>query len=422
MSENESRLIFQSGNVFDSQSGTIKENCTIVIAENKFAWIGDESSYVKEANDEIINGTGKTILPGLIDCHLHLAGNAAIEYEREYLRTKEGDYHYYALKNAQKQLISGITCVRDCWGDSEWGPSLRRMLDRGMFAGPRLLVANQGITQWGDQEGIGPEWSLKEQRELSEIPTGIDGMKHAVRERKFSGSDFIKIATTGGILHGIESALQRSLFLEEEVAAITEEAHRLGMHVACHAYGADGIRKAVEGGVDTLEHGIFIDEEIAELMVRKGTYLIPTQIAMRTPPEILKKFPPEVIKKEREVSQHMVGNHRLAFEKGVPIAVGTDCGAPVIPHGSTGTEIKYMVENIGMTPSQALQAATIHGAKAIKMDNRIGTIEQGKYADLVICEKNPLEDISLLENAKNYTHIIKDGKIMVERGKIIYFG
>ncbi|MHA2368114.1 MAG: metal-dependent hydrolase family protein [Candidatus Hodarchaeales archaeon] len=330
-------------------------------------------------------------------------------------------YHYFALKNAQKQLVSGVTCVRDCWSAPEWGPSLRRVLNQGVFAGPRLLVANLGITQWGNQEGIGPEWALKEDRETDEVPTGIYGMKHAVRERKHSGSDFIKIATTGGIIHGVDSRLRTSLFMDEEILAITEEAHRLGMHVACHAYGVEGIQKAVEGGVDTLEHGIFINEEIADLMIQKGTYLIPTQVAMKSPPEALEKFPPEVVKKEKEVSEAMIPNHRLAFEKGVLIAVGTDSGAPVIPHSSTAKEIQNMVENVGMTPSQALQAATIHGARAIKRDDEIGSIEKGKYGDIVICDRNPLEDLSILENPKNIAYVIKDGKIMVRQGKIVYF-
>ncbi|MFX0113667.1 MAG: amidohydrolase family protein [Candidatus Hodarchaeota archaeon] len=212
-----------------------------------------------------------------------------------------------------------------------------------------------------------------------------------------------------------------SLFLDEEVLAIAEEAHRLSMHIACYAYDADGIRKVAEGGVDTSKHGIFVNEEIANILVQKGTYLIPTQIAMRMPPDILQQFPREVIKEEKEIPGHMAENHRLTFEKGVAIAVRTYSGAPVIPHGTNGIEIKNKVENIGMTQSQTLQAAMIRAAEAIKMDNDIGSIEKGKYADLVICERNPLENLATLEEAKNFDYVIKDGKIMVKRGKITYF-
>ena len=423
MSSDSFRLVIKSGNVFDPLSGAIKEEHTIVIIGNKIAWCGPDSAFDKEPNDEIINATGKTILPGMMDCHVHLQSTATPQYERKYLRTTRGMLHYYALRNAQNHLIHGFTCIRDCGGYPDWGPSLRRILDNGTIAGPRLLVANLGIAQWGNQEAIGPLEVLEYQRQLSEVKTGVDGVKHAVRDRKRSGADFIKTLTTGGVLHGMGSKVGTSLFLDEELSAIVEEAHRLGMHVACHAHGREGIYKAVMAGIDTIEHGSYIDEEIAELMIQKGLYLIPTQIAglSLAKPEILKQLPPEVAKKTKTVLSAVVENHKIAFNKGVRFAIGTDAGTPGNHHGQTASEIKNMVENVGMTPSQALQAATIGSAKAIKMDDMLGSIEQGKFADLVLCDLNPLEEISILEDSKNFAYIIKDGKIMVKHGQITYF-
>lgn len=417
------RVVIKSGNVFDSLSGAIKENHTIVIIGNKIAWCGSDSAFDKEPNDKIMDATGKTVLPGMIDCHVHLQATATPQYERKYLRTTRGMVHYYALRNAQNHLIHGFTCIRDCGGYPDWGPSLRRIFDDGTIAGPRLLVANLGIAQWGNQEAIGPLEVLEYERQLSEVKTGVDGVKHAVRDRKHSGADFIKTLTTGGVLHGMGSKVGTSLFLDEELSAIVEEAHRLRMHVACHAHGREGIYKAVMAGIDTIEHGSYIDEETAELMIQKGLYLIPTQIAglSLAKPEILKQLPPEVAKKTKTVVSAVMKNHKIAFNKGVRFAIGTDAGTPGNYHGQTASEIKNMVDNVGMTPGQALQTATIESAKAIKMDDMLGSIQQGKFADLIVCNYNPLEEISILEESKNFAYVIKDGKIMVKHGQITYF-
>ncbi|MHA1408113.1 MAG: metal-dependent hydrolase family protein, partial [Candidatus Heimdallarchaeaceae archaeon] len=361
--------------------------------------------------------------PGMVECHVHLAYTGNPQFEREYLRTKTDMYHYYCLDNAQKHLIAGFTSVRDCGAHPGITPSLRRILDYGVFAGPRLIVADKGIWQWGNQEEVSPHPLLDFSRSISEVKAGVDNVKHAVRDLKFRGANFVKTATTGGVLHGMESKVGMTLWTDEELVAIREEAHRLGMHVACHAHGKEGIVKAVEAGFDSIEHGSFIDEETAELMVKQGTYLIPTQAAAMSlvSPEVLKVMPTEVQKKTIEVDKKMKENHKIAFEKGVKIAIGTDAGTPGNYHGNSGTEVKFMVEDVGMTPVQALQAATIEGAKAIWMEKKVGSIEKGKFADILICEKNPLENISLLEDPKNFLYVIKDGRIMVEGGTITYF-
>ncbi|MCK5184737.1 MAG: amidohydrolase family protein, partial [Candidatus Heimdallarchaeota archaeon] len=191
----------------------------------------------------------------------------------------------------------------------------------------------------------------------------------------------------------------------------------------CHAHGLEGIYSAVKAGIHTIEHGSFLDEETAELMVKKGTFLVPTQMALAglLSADILQQLPPEVQVKTKETGTAQRKAHKIAYEKGVQIAVGTDAGTPGNFHGTTGSEIKFMVENVGMTPAEALQAATIVGAKCVHLDDKIGVIEKGKIADIVISNKNPLEDISVVENPKNFSHVIKGGKVMVEKGIITYF-
>ncbi|MBN1328051.1 MAG: amidohydrolase family protein [Candidatus Heimdallarchaeota archaeon] len=417
------RLVVKSGNIFDSNNGKMMSNKTIVIENKKITWVGDDSSFEKEKTDKIIDASNKTILPGLIETHVHLEMSGDPQYEREFLRTKDDMWHYYALNNAQKHLISGFTCVRDCGSTPGWAPALRRIFDYGILAGPRLLVADDAIVQWGNQEAVGPQCLLDYYKVTGEVQTGIDGVKHAVRDRKRAGADFIKTATTGGVLHGMESKLSMSLFTDEELVAMVEEAHRLDMHLASHAHGDSGIYCAAKAGIDTIEHGSFISEETANLLIKKETYLVPTQNAVKNliKPEILKQMSLDVQEKILNTNERLKENHKMAFNKGVLFAIGTDAGTPGNFHGTTATEITNMVVNVGMLPEQALQTATIQSARAIKMAEKIGSIEPGKLADILICNTNPIKDITTLENPLNFSYVIKDGKIMVEKGKIVYF-
>jgi imidazolonepropionase-like amidohydrolase len=204
---------------------------------------------------------------------------------------------------------------------------------------------------------------------------------------------------------------------------MVKEAHRIGMHIACHAHGREGIYRAVKAGIDTIEHGSFLDEESADIMIKKRLFVIPTQAALvnLSKSEINQHMPPEVKKKISDVSEISQENHRMAFKKGVPIALGTDAGTPGNYHGETAQEIRYMVENVGMSTTQALQTATIESAKAIQLDEKIGSIEVNKIADITICDKDPFDDVSVLEKVKNISYVIKDGIIMAQKGKLTYF-
>jgi imidazolonepropionase-like amidohydrolase len=423
MTKDKGRLVIKGGDIFNSVTGLVDNNQTIVIKNNAIAWVDEDEKFDKDTNDKIISAKGNFILPGMIDTHVHLLMTPTPQSERLYMRTNDLMWPYYALKQAQDHLRAGFTCVRDCGGYPKMIPSLKRILDMSVLAGPRIVNCDIGLVQWGFHEEVGPNPLIDDFIKYHEVQSGIDGVVHAVRTRKLNGADFIKTLTTGGILHGMTSKLETSFWTNEELEAMVTEAHRTNMHVGCHAHGKEGIYRAVKADIDTIEHGTFMDEEIADLMIKKGTYLIPTHTAGYgiTKPEITKELPPEVVKKEKEITQIWQENHKMAFAKGVKIAVGTDAGTPGNPHGTSGLEIKSYIELLGMSPNQALQAATIEAAKAIRQDDILGSIESKKMADIVICNQNPLDDINVLIDLKNFEYIIKDGIIMVERGIITHY-
>lgn len=415
-----SRKIFHNGQLFDSIKGKIINDQTLVIIGNEISWVGPSNQFSKDEGDEIIDVTDKIILPGLIDCHVHLEAIDTPNYERLELRTKTPMYHYIALKHGQEHLKAGFTTVRDCgsWS-SDWAPSLRKAFTTDMFPGPRLLIATRTIGQWGNQEATGPDYYIKNS-EKWETLSGTEGVMHAVRTRKRLGADFIKTMTTGGVLHGQESQLDRSLWRDEELSAMVDEAHRLGMHVAVHAHGLHGIIKAAKAPVDTIEHCSFVDEEAADLMKSNDVYLVPTQIsAFMDKPDLMKELPLEVQKKTIEVDSAMFVNHKMAFERGVKIAMGTDAGVPGNPHGTSAREITSYVKIVEMSPEQAIQSATSIAAQAIKLDDRIGSLEKGKLADLVVVNKNPIENIQVLEDITNLDCVVKNGRILVQKGKLL---
>ena len=414
----DTRLILDNIAYLDVIQGKIEQQKTLVIQQDKIIWVGDSSNFEKESNDILLTLPEHSfVLPGLIDCHVHLESQAVVNYEQETMRTKTPTYSYYALKNALLHLTAGFTTVRDCGGKTH-GSSLRELFESGYLPGPRLLVAQRPIRQFGNQEFVGPE-ELYEKKSDPETFSGIDGVRHAVRDRIKSGSDFIKIMTSGGVLHGQRSRLVRHFFTEEELYALVSEAHRMGLHVAAHAHGDDGIYSATKAGIDTIEHGSFITEETMKLMVQKGNYLVPTQTsAFIDKPDLMKNLPPEVVTKTTAVDTAMFENHKIAFEKGVKIALGTDAGVPGNPHGTSAREITSMVEKVSMTPLQALQCATIEAAKAIKLDDITGSVEVGKKADLIIVNGNVLENIKLLENKKNIQYVVKDGRVLVSKGQL----
>lgn len=418
------RLILQNANYFDSVNGKLVEGQTIVSTGRIISWIGDTNSFEKEDEDKVIDVSGKAVIPGLMDCHVHLGMNASPDYVTEQVRTNSETYPFYGLKHAQNHLKSGFTTLREVGnmgGNSRWGLSLKQLFAQHYFYGPRMLYASAFIGQKGNQALMGPDELIYTKSYDEAMVSGVEEVIAAVRVRKENGADVIKTATTGGVLHGQESNIERSLWRTEELEALTDEAHRLGLHCAAHAHGPAGILKAVETGFDTVEHATYVTEDIADLMVQKGTYIVPTHNAVMglKVPETYQKMPPEVQKKIDATAENMFNNHKVAYEKGVKFALGTDCGTPSNYHGTTAEEISSMVNRVGMTNVQALQCATIESAKAIKLSEITGSIEVGKMADIVVVNGNPLDNVTVLENTSNLDYVIRDGVVMAKNGKLV---
>ncbi len=417
------RTVLINADIFDSLKGVVKSDETIVLNGDKIVWRGASSSFEKEEGDEIFDLQDKLLLPGLMDIHIHLDGGFKdiMNMDAMIMRNKTSMYAYKALKNSQEYIKSGITTVRDCGSfGMNIHSSLRTALHSKMFYGPRLLASQIPIAQFGNQEAFGPDHFLDAEMKY-ETTSGVDGMIHAVRDRRRSGSDFIKTMTTGGVLHGQGSMVNQSLFNDDELEAMVREAEKFGMHVAAHAHGDAGINSAVRNGIRTIEHGTLISEESVDLMLKKGTFLVPTQSAggfIKSIPEKMRAtLPVEIINKANEIAEQMIEKQRVAYEKGVPIAIGTD--APVSgEHTHTSKEMELLVKNMGMSNIEVLQSATIVSARAIKKDSTLGSLDVGKQADVVVLNKTVLEDITFLNNNQNIDFVFRDGTLMSKNGKL----
>jgi len=423
----EKRLILHKVAYLDAVNGKFAESKSIVIKNDSIAWIGDESAFEKEAGDQIIELEGKYVLPGLIDCHVHLQMRDEGENPYQtYFTTSPYFAGYKALKSAQEHIRSGFTTVRDC-GSGNWGQSINRAISSGLFRGPRILAAQNPISQIGSiaydlpiDQSLTFDW-LDGQRVLGTVnPSGVDEMIRAVRERIMKGSNFIKVLNTGsvyGIVFG--SVVEKTFFREDEMLALVDEAHRNGIHVACHCHPDKGINEALDAGVDTIEHASLISEETAKRMSKTDSYLITTYYVqnVRHHPDKMKENP-GVVEKLNSMAKAVYENHKIAFETGVKFALGTDSGPVAAPHGNSAKELTLMVENIGMSPVQALQSATIHAAEAIQLSKEIGSIEIGKTADLIVVGSDPIEQLSVLEDPVNIEYVIKSGGIVAKKGLI----
>ncbi len=350
-----------------------------------------------------------TILPGLIDCHVHLMGERTLDFMKSAFEPSELKA-VRAAEDCSKLLEAGFTSVRDVGG---LGIYLKRAVEEGEIRGPRILSAFKILSQTaghGDMHSLPLDIAVRVG--FSRLCDGADDCRKAAREQFREGADFIKICTTGGVLS--ERDLPTSAqFTMDEIRAIVEEAQRVGSFVAAHAEGTQGIKNAIRGGVKTIEHGDFIDDEGIKLMLENGNILVPTfSIGERIISDGEKyKVPSWGIKKMHQLWEVQSTNFKKAKNAGVKIAAGTDFGGgPLTPHGENAQELELLVKE-GLTPMEAIMAATKTGAEALNMKEEIGTLEAGKFADLIVVSGDPLSDISILRKTENIKVVIKAGKV-----------
>ncbi|HTB98613.1 MAG TPA: amidohydrolase family protein [Terracidiphilus sp.] len=403
-----SRTLVRAGHLLDVKTGVIADAQTIVVVGDRIQSIEPTAKVNAQAGDSVVDLGALTVLPGLIDVHTHLTGNPVFDPYRELIETDAMDA-INGVVNAKTTLLAGFTTVRNVGASGFVDVNLRDAINAGQVPGPHMQVSGPllGITGGHCDENLLP---IQYHQTGDGVADGIAAVQHKVRENIKYGADLIKICATGGVLSKGDDP-QASQFTLEEMQAIVADAHRLGRKVAAHAHGAQGILWATEAGVDSIEHGSYIDDASIAAMKQRGTYLVPT-LYLEDWMVQSGHLPPIYEKKMIDVSAVAKSHIRRAIQAGVKIAMGTD--AAVYPHGLNAHELDVYVNQMGMTPLAALQTATVNAADLMGWSDKAGTLEVGKWADMIAVEKNPLVDIRVLQDVK---FVMKAGVVYKGGGK-----
>lgn len=393
------------GNLIDTQEGEVLGQHYIKINGNKIT----EVTTNKPASTSLIDLSEKTCLPGLMDMHVHLDGEMSPTAYVEGFTLNPADLAYRAHEYGMRTLLAGFTTVRNPGDSYNVTISLRNAINQGWVSGPRIYSAGKSIASTGGHadptNGVNADL-MGDPGPKQGVVNSVDGAKKAVRQRYKEGADFIKVTATGGVLSLAKSG-QNPQFTVAELKAIIDTANDYGMHVAAHAHGKEGMLRAIEAGITSIEHGTYMDKEVMRAMKKHGTYYVPTVIAGKFVAEKaeIDGFFPEIVRpKARAVGPQIQNTFAEAYDYGVKIAFGTDSG--VSAHGDNAKEFVYMVE-AGMPAMAAIQSATVTSAELLGND-QIGVIAEGKFADIIAVDGNPAEDITLLQNIQ---FVMKDGKI-----------
>jgi imidazolonepropionase-like amidohydrolase len=393
--------------LIDGTGRPAHENTTVVVRQGRISYIGADAGWAAPPHEPetVLNLTGRYLIPGMIDLHVHLAmwGQPDSRLDDPLPWSV-----LLMLRHAQNTLAAGITSIRDVGGRHGVEFFVRRAIQAQMWAGPRMLLAGRllSITSWGAGYYDG----------MYREADGVDDVRKAVREQIKGGADLIKVLATGAVLdeRGDPGAAE---FNPDEIQAAVHEARKFGKYVAAHAHGIDGIRNAVAAGVRTIEHGTYLhhDPHVMERMAGESIFLVPTLKAIWELAENNRPGVPDwIIQKMNAVREDHVLSVRRAIAAGVPIAMGTDAATPYNFHGHNAVELQLMAD-AGMTPMQALTAATLNAARAVGWSDWLGSIEVGKVADMVIVRKNPLADLRTLADPLNIELVIQDGRVVARR-------
>lgn len=405
------KTVIHCGNLIDGKSNEVQAQMTVVIEGNKIVSV-QKGFTAPAAGEKLLDLSRKTVMPGLIDMHVHLESETNKDQNLQRFTSNEADVAFRSTVFAKRTLMAGFTTVRDL-GGSGVNISLRNAINQGLVVGPRVVTAGKSIATTGGHAD--PTNGYR--KDLMGDPGPKEGVinspedaRQAVRQRYKDGADMIKITATGGVL-SIAKDGSGPQFTDEELKAIIETAKDYGMHTAAHAHGAEGMKRAVLAGITTIEHGTKMTPEVMDLMKQKGTYYVPTITAGKFVAEKAKEpgyYHPLVVPKALEIGPQIQKTFGEAYKRGVKIAFGTDAG--VFPHGENGKEFIYMVE-AGMPAMEAIKAATVVPAGILGMSDKIGTVETGKLADLIAVDDNPLKNIGVMTSV---SFVMKDGVVYKE--------
>ena len=404
--------VIHAGRLITGIDKDITKSVSITIVDDKITAV--QSGYIDpQQGQRLLDLTDSTVMPGLMDMHVHIVGQSPAKptpgYYTQGFRKNEADFALRATQHTRKTLLAGFTTVRDL-GGGRVSLSLRDAINAGIIEGPRIFAAGTPIATTGGHadstNGLNHEFSR-----LRGEPGPKEGVinspyeaRRAIRQRYKDGSDVIKLTVTGGVMSLAKSA-DNPQFMADELEAIMETARDYNFTVAVHAHGAEGMKRAVKAGVDSVEHGTYMTDEVMRLMKEKGTYFVPTISAGKWAAEHAGNYPAIVQPKARAVGPKMQATFAKAYKKGVKIAFGTDAG--IFPHGLNAKEFVYMTE-AGMPAMKAIQSATINAAKLLGIDDILGSVEVEKIADLVAVKGNPLEHITLMSEVN---FVMKNGVV-----------
>jgi len=402
------RTLVRAGHLLDVKTGKLLDGQTLVVVGETLQSIAPTASTPALAGDTVVDLTGLTVLPGLIDVHTHLTMDTNFDPYRE-LTSTDAKEAINGVVNARTTLLAGITSVRNLGAGGFTDVDLRDAINAGQIAGPHMQVSGPplGITGGHCDSNLLP---ISYHQVGDGVADGIAQVQHRVRQNIKYGADVIKICATGGVLSKGDDP-QASQYTLEELKTIVADAHRLGRKVAAHAHGAQGILWASQAGVDSIEHGSYINDEGIAEMKKDGTYLVPT---LYLEDWMLEKgsLPAFYHQKMEDVSAVAKGNIKRALQAGVKIAMGTD--AAVYPHGLNAHELDVYVNQLGMAPLAALQSATVNAADLMGWSAKTGSLEAGKWADIIAVDKNPLDDVRVLQDVK---FVMKAGVVYKGAGK-----
>lgn len=401
-------VVIKAARLIDGQGGAPMVDPVVVIEDERIVRVG--AGLAAPAGAEVIDLGKATLLPGLIDCHTHLTGQPGDNYYEDIFRKSPIDNAVVAHLYAKRTLDAGFTVIRNLGAEGGADVSLRKAIDEGLVPGPRIWTARVSLSitgGHGDQGGLKPELGAASTWINGIVDSPEDAAK-AVRYQHKYGADLIKFTATGGVLSIGDSGTAQQ-FSEAEMRSIVDTAHLLGIKVAAHAHGKHGMEAAIRAGVDSIEHGTMLDEETIGLFKKHGTYLVPTLLAGKTVADMAKipgHLHPTVQVKAAELGPRMLDMARRAYKGGVKMAFGTDSG--VSKHGDNAKEFALLVE-AGVPPGEAILMATKHAAELVGASDRIGSIQAGRFADLIAVSGDPTRDVTELERVR---FVMKGGQVV----------
>lgn len=412
-------MVIAGGQILDGTGADPIANGMVVIEGNRIAYAGKADQKRIPSGARRIDAAGGSILPGLMDMHVHISLGAPSDLLAEIVTRPLGQVAFEIAANLRDTIAAGVTTIRTVSDLAHLDIAARNSIRKGITVGPRIYPCGKGLTATGGHGALLPCWMCSSHGEISEVVDGIPAIRKAVRQQIQAGAQWIKLFQTGGVIDP-EGRLDAEEFAPDEFAAAVETARVAGLPVAVHAHSKGGILRSIREGCRSIEHGMIFDEECAAEAAKKGTYYVPTLTVMH---RIIRHgsqagIPEFMIKNVRERTDKHYEYVRHAFQSGVGVACGTDAGSLLTPHGSAGREVVHFTE-CGMTVPQAVRAATEVTARMLMADRDLGTLAEGKLADVIVVDGDVMQNVRQLEVAGNMRHVIADGREVARAGQVV---